>query len=243
MPRSARHRALVRLLALAGALLVGDPLGADPPPQQQLDLPSAARRAGEPTQSKDAPRRLAPTSEQHRPVAQAAHQAERTPLAISPRESSVPSRAPGALRSILGMFAALGAVIGLLLAAMWGLRKLLPKDASALPGEVFQVLGRKPLLGRQQAQVVRFGNKLVLLAVSPLGAESLAEITDPAEVERLTGLCQRTPVGPAATVFRQVIDQFAREPAAPGFVAGGQASNLELAMRGLGRKPREGRDA
>ena len=83
-------------------------------------------------------------------------------------------------------------MIGLLLAAMWGLRKLLPKDASALPGEVFQVLGRKPLLGRQQAQVVRFGNKLVLLAVSPLGAESLAEITYPAEVERLTGLCQRT---------------------------------------------------
>lgn len=228
---------------LAASLL--SPAWAQGDPPQKLKLPGAARQVSEAPAPQDAPRALPPANERQRPLAQASHQPsrERIPLSKVDGERSA-SRAPGALRSVLGLFAALGAVIGLLLATMWGLRRVLPKDSSALPGEVFQVLGRKPLGGRQQAQVVRFGNKLVLLAVSPLGAESLAEITDPAEVERLAGLCARPAAGPAATVFRQVIDQFAREPAVPGFVGSGQASNLELAMRGLNRgKPREPHDA
>ncbi len=222
-------------IALCGQAAIGAP-------PKQFDIPSAARRTPEPTKEPiDAGTPL--SNERSRPLAQASHQAAREPLAISQRSGDGTSRAPGALRSIFGLFASLGAVVGLLLAAMWGLKRILPKDASALPTEVFQVLGRKPLAGRQQAQVVRFGNKVLLLAVSPMGAESLAEITDPAEVERLTGMCRQPTGGPAATVFRQVMDQFAREPA-KGFVASGQASNLELAMRGLNRgKPQEPRDA
>jgi flagellar biogenesis protein FliO len=211
-------------------------------PPKQFDIPSAARRTPEPA-AEPSNAGSAPSADRGRPLAQASHQTTREPLAISQRGGDSTSRAPGALRSIFGLFASLGAVVGLLLASMWGLKRMLPKDASALPSEVFQVLGRKPLAGRQQAQVVRFGNKVLLLAVSPMGAESLAEITDPAEVERLTGMCRQPTGGPAATVFRQVMDQFAREPA-KGFVASGQASNLELAMRGLNRgKPQESRDA
>jgi flagellar biogenesis protein FliO len=202
------------------------------------------QRAARTAPPADEPKLFPASTERHRPLAQASHQPTREPLALSKGSGNPSSRVPGALRSVLSLFAALGAVIGLLLATMWGLRRVLPKDTSALPGDVFQVLGRKPLLGRQQAQVVRFGNKLVLLSVSPLGAESLAEITDPAEVERLTGLCRQPSAGPATTVFRQVMDQLAREPTTPGFVGSGQASNLELAMRGLGRgKPREPHDA
>ena len=211
-------------------------------PPKQFEIPSAARKTPGPTvDAGDAS--ATPSADRKRPLAQASHQTPREPLAISQRSGDSTSRAPGALRSIFGLFASLGAVVGLLLASMWGLKRILPKDSSSLPTEVFQVLGRKPLAGRQQAQVVRFGTKVLLLAVSPMGAESLAEITDPAEVERLTGMCRQPSGGPAATVFRQVMDQFAREPA-KGFVGSGQASNLELAMRGLNRgKPQEPRDA
>jgi hypothetical protein len=41
-------------------------------------------------------------------------------------------------------------------------------------------------------QLVRVGNKLLLLSVTATAAETLTEITDPQEIERLTALCQRT---------------------------------------------------
>jgi flagellar biogenesis protein FliO len=182
------------------------------------------------------------TAQRHRPLAPASHQVD-SPLAIS-KPGRIPARATGAVRSLLGLFAALGGVIALLLATLWILRRLLPKDQSLLPAEVFEVLGRRPLLGRQQAQVVRFGNKLVLLAVSPLGAEPLAQIDEAAEVERLAALCRRPAAGGATTAFRQMFHQLAREPAGPGFVGEGQARALELAVRELGQgQAREASDA
>ena len=39
--------------------------------------------------------------------------------------------------------------------------------------DVVQVLGRAPLSGKQQMHLVRFGGKLLLLSVTPSGAETL----------------------------------------------------------------------
>jgi hypothetical protein len=73
-----------------------------------------------------------------------------------------------------------------------------------LPVEAFEVLGRAPLGFRQHAMMLRCGNKLLLISTGMAGTESLAEITDPAEVERLTELCrQARPAGPTA-IFRNV---------------------------------------
>ena len=83
-----------------------------------------------------------------------------------------------------------------------------PKGTTLLPGEVVEVLGRAPLAGRQQMHLLRCGNKLLLVSVTPAGAETLTEVTEPAEVDRLAGLCRQAHPQSATTAFRQIFQQF-----------------------------------
>jgi flagellar biogenesis protein FliO len=115
-----------------------------------------------------------------------------------------PSSGP-ALFSMLG---SLAIVLGLFFGLIWLMRRGMPKGTRLLSSEVVEVLGRAPLAGRQQMHVVRFGNKLLLISLSPGGAETLSEITEPAEVDRLSGICQQTHASSATNAFRQVFRQF-----------------------------------
>jgi len=134
-----------------------------------------------------------------------------------PGESSQPGEqgrgtGPGSAVTVVG---ALGLVLGIFLLTAWGIRRAAPQSLHPLPAEVFEALGRAPLAGRQQAHLLRLGNKLVLVSLSPAGAETLTEITDPVEVDRVAGLCRQTQPGSATAVFRQVFEQFApRRPSA-----------------------------
>lgn len=103
----------------------------------------------------------------------------------------------------------LAVVLGLFLAVACLLRRAAPKGLAPLPQEVVEVLGRAPLAGRQQMHLLRCGRKLLLVSVTPAGAETLTEITDPAEVDRLAGLCQQARPGSTTEAFRQVLQQFA----------------------------------
>lgn len=100
-------------------------------------------------------------------------------------------------------------VLTLFFVVMWLMRRAAPQSVQLLPGEVVEVLGRAPLTGRQQMHLLRCGRKLVLVSVTPDGAKTLTEITDPEEVDRLAGLCQQTRPGSATAAFRQVFQQFA----------------------------------
>jgi hypothetical protein len=66
--------------------------------------------------------------------------------------------------------------------------------------------------------LLRVGNKLVLVALTPGGAETLTEVTDPAEVDRLMGLCQQTDRHSTTKAFEQVFQSLSREPATSGFL-------------------------
>ena len=72
-----------------------------------------------------------------------------------------------------------GLVLGIFLLLVWIVRRKTPQAMVRLPGEAFEVLGRAPLNGRQQVQLLRCGNRLLLVSVTPSGAETLTEITDP----------------------------------------------------------------
>ena len=86
--------------------------------------------------------------------------------------------------------ASLGIVLGLFLLVVWVVRRGMPKGAGSLPSEAVEILGRTPFVGRQQVHLVRCGNKLLLVCASATSVHTLTEITDAAEVERLTELCQ-----------------------------------------------------
>ena len=98
------------------------------------------------------------------------------------------------LQSAYTMITGLSIVIGAFLLFTWAIRRGGKSTAARrgmLPNDVVDVLGRVPLAARQFAQLLRVGNKLVLVALTPTGPTTLTEVTDPAEVDRLLGLCQQ----------------------------------------------------
>ena len=155
------------------------------------------------------PLRLAPRSEANR---------------LGPGQSKKPaSISPGsAIGTVAG---SLGAVLGLFLVVAWCTRRFAPAGSTLLPKEVVELLGRAPLTARQQIQLIRIGNKLLLVAFSPVGVGTLTEISEPTEVEHLVSLCRRGQTGSSSAAFRQALAQFANEPTERGFVGASRGSS------------------
>jgi flagellar biogenesis protein FliO len=128
--------------------------------------------------------------------------------------------------------ASLAIVLGLFFVLAWFLRRHLPKGLTQLPKEVLEPLGRAPLAGKQQMHLVKIGGKLLLVVVTPFGAETLTEITDADEVARLSALCRASGgQGPSAE-FRAVLRHFEREPAEPGFLGDATGAPRTTPARG-----------
>jgi flagellar biogenesis protein FliO len=151
-----------------------------------------------------------------RPLKISASSRERTKTNGLALGGSAPRR--GGLTSLGATFGSLAVVLGLFGIVAWFLRKARPKSLQILPREVFESLGRAPLTGRLQAHLFRCGNKLLLVSITPGGAETLTEIIDPLEVDRLTGLCRQEHPQSTTASFRQIWQQFAKEKTAPSFV-------------------------
>jgi len=168
------------------------------PPQPSVNV--RLMSGEEPIYSKaKPPLRLAPRSE-------AGRQHGQKPSAPTPS---------GALTTVGG---SLALVLGLFLVIAWCARRFSPSGSAILPKEAIELLGRMSLAARQQAHLVRIGNKLLLVAISPAGAKTLTEITEPTEVEHLTALCRRGKPASSTLAFRQALTELANEPAPTGFV-------------------------
>ncbi len=90
---------------------------------------------------------------------------------------------------------------------VWIVKKSQPHSFVKLPGDVVQVMGRTPMAPRQQMYVVRFGSKLLLISHQPGQTQTLGEITDADEVQRLAGLCEANQPGSISNSFREVLKQ------------------------------------
>jgi len=130
---------------------------------------------------------------------------------LQPSQESQSGGSPSGLPSMVTVVGSLAVVLGIFMITAWGMRRLAPPGQIVLPGEVFEVLGRAPLAGRQQVHLVRCGKKLLLVSVTTDGAETLTEVTDPPEVDRLLGLCEQAKPGSATATFRQVLGQLSKE--------------------------------
>jgi flagellar biogenesis protein FliO len=181
-------------------------------PQQDSALIPASHEAQSPASSEALSRRLAPPS---RPelYAKASDGEQRT--ANHDRkmlEFGLPTQ------SIYTIATALTIVIGAFLIFAWALRRGTKKTHTVLPADVASVVGRVPLAARQFAELLRVGNKLVLVSLTPNGAEPLTEVTDPVEVDRLLGLCQQYDPRSTTKAFEQVFQQLSSEPGRGGFL-------------------------
>jgi flagellar biogenesis protein FliO len=136
----------------------------------------------------------------------------RKPIAISPPTKSVTGsveKPQSTWSSLLSMVFALIMVLTLFMAVAWLIRKSQPAAFVKLPNDVVQVMGRTPMAPRQQMYVVRFGSKLLLVSHQPGQTQTLCEITDEEEVQRLAGLCEAHQPNSITNSFREVFKQVA----------------------------------
>lgn len=86
------------------------------------------------------------------------------------------------------MIGALGMVIGVFFLFAWATRRMNAHHNVLLPREVVDVLGQAPLSPRHRLCLIRVGRKVVLVAMTTEGIDTLTEVDDPVEVDRLVGL-------------------------------------------------------
>jgi flagellar biogenesis protein FliO len=162
--------------------------------------------------SEPASRRLAPPSSRSE---LASEKNGRSTSAARMLSSALPTQ------SIYTVVTGLAIVIGAFLLFTWAMRRSGSRTGSRrgmLPSEAVSVLGRVPLAARQFAQLLHVGNKLVLVAMTPSGPTTITEVIDPAEVDRLVGLCHQFDPHSTTKAFEQVFQQLSNEPTSSGFL-------------------------
>lgn len=137
-------------------------------------------------------------------------------------ESDEGSSVPSPTRAVTTVVTSLSVVLGLFALVVWFTRRVNSRGNSNLPGDVIETLGRAPLNARQEMHLVRVGNKLLLLSVTATSAETLTEITDPVEIERLSNVCRRNKSGRISESFRDVLNQLTQTPNSEPFAQGGR---------------------
>jgi flagellar biogenesis protein FliO len=175
--------------------------------------PAAYQQPVAPQTSVNAENQFAPTSPAGAAASPDAVPSLSPPKLRSSTAQTEPAKAPGGIQSVATVGGSLAVVLGIFFLVVWVLRRAAPQGFGTLPGEVFEVLGRAALANRQQVHLLRCGNKLLLVCVTATGTGTLSEITDPAEVDRLAGLCRQARSNGAATAFRQVFRQVEKSDA------------------------------
>lgn len=107
---------------------------------------------------------------------------EQTPLGLSPeRQGADVGRAEPAGGWILSTFAALGVVIGLILAARWAYTKMGGKVV-ARSSPAVEVLSRTTVAPKNHVLLLRVGQRVLVVGDSGSGLRTLANLDDPEEV-------------------------------------------------------------
>jgi hypothetical protein len=87
------------------------------------------------------------------------------------------------------------------------MRRWIPVGPKAPGGGVIEVLARRSFSGRAGLCLVRIGDGLVLLGLTPNRIEALTEIRDPDEVSRILSRAQRGRAESFSTAFRRLVSQ------------------------------------
>jgi len=93
-------------------------------------------------------------------------------------------------QAVLRVAASMAIVLAVFFMVVWFLRRSLPQQSRVLPSDAFEILGTAALSARHSIQLVKVGNKLLVISLAVGGASSLAEIDDKEEVDRLLRLCR-----------------------------------------------------
>jgi flagellar biogenesis protein FliO len=203
------RRHLDRFTAGLLAFVVLGVFGAQRLPAQTPQVPAGAQH----NDSRDAPRQAPDSSSRTRANSAVPQRLPnsrpitRTGRHLSPASKSSQKSSSGS-GSPWKTFGALAFVLALIFvgAKLW--KKHGPGIAAGLPAEAIDVLGKRHLNSRQSIHLIRLGSRILVLGSSAEGLRTLAEVTDPVEVDYLAGLCQqRSSAGSAAQSFRALFNR------------------------------------
>jgi flagellar biogenesis protein FliO len=169
-------------------------------------------------ESKSDPRRLAPRRELRD---------EQSSVENDQSSTDVLSRFGLRAESIYSTVTALAFVLGLFFLGIWTLRRGGKNKPTSLPSSVVSVLGRVTLAPKHFAELLRVGNKLVLVSLTPDGPKPITEVTDPAEVDRLTGMCQQLDAKSSSHEFEKMFRELANDRTPGGFL-GDEAPGISV---------------
>lgn len=149
-----------------------------------------------------------------------AEQVNGTLREIPPRASHhAPNKGPASAKSgnastgWTTVAGALAVVVVLILAVARVFQQRGVSGPGGLPREAVHVLGRKLIDYRHTIHLVRCGSRLLVLGSSQTGLTTLAEITDPSEVEELEHLCTASEPVALTDSFGELIRRLRTEPA------------------------------
>jgi len=133
-----------------------------------------------------------------------------------PGKRGVPSQAEAkdVRGPIFTVTSSLAIVLGLFCGFVWLSRKTTKGRGSILSNNVFTVLGTSAIDVRNKATLVKCGNRVLLLAMTPGGVSTLAEYTDPSEVNDLLASTS----GDAKAAFSHALHDAGDGQPATGFV-------------------------
>ncbi len=141
---------------------------------------------------------------------------ETTSKELAPPSSS---KTGGSKNTQWGPFSSMAGSLALVLAAfgisVWFLRKANHGKGKNLPKGAFEVLGQASIAPRHQALLVRVGDRVLLLSLSPTGTTTLAEFKEGPEVHRLVALCKTGESGS----FQDALQELGNQRHAAGFVS------------------------
>lgn len=187
-------------------------------------VPGDARRAAGRTGARPAADTLPPSAETRRSVwhaetAQASHAPSSASLQKSllaaPRPLAPPEQSAAAAENPASVGHSIGTTLlslAVVVTLIFGGARLWKRHAGTtnprLGNEVIEVLGHAPLDPRHSLQLVRVGQRILMLGVSADRLECLGEITDATEAEVLLGACRTNdkPVA-AALPFRALLER------------------------------------
>jgi flagellar biogenesis protein FliO len=113
-----------------------------------------------------------------------------------------------AIAPLLSVLGSLLIVIAAFFILVLLLKKVSPKGNRLLPKEAFEDLGRAVLTQKIQLHLLRLGNRLLLVSITPDGVSPITEVTDPDEVVPLLGLCRQLDTHSSTELFRKTLSSF-----------------------------------
>ena len=116
-----------------------------------------------------------------------------------------------AIAPVVSIIGSLLIVLSAFFILMMILKKMSPKGNRLLPKEAFENLGRTFITQKLQLHLLRLGNRLILVSVTPDGVSPVTEVTDPDEVVPLLGMCRKLDENSSTELFRKMYSSLAED--------------------------------